>query len=102
MKQAVIATGGKQYLVNEGEELEIERLKESKGSLEFKPLLIIDGEKTDIGSPELSTATVVAEVIDPEYKADKVVSIRYKAKKRVHKLHGHRQLQTKIRITKIG
>ncbi len=101
MKKAVILTGGKQYLVAEGDELEVELLKPGQ-SASFEPLLVIDGEKIDIGAPSLTGVKVNADVIEQVVKADKVVAIRYKAKKRVHKRRGHRQKLTKIKITKIA
>ncbi len=101
MKKAVIATGGKQYLVEEGQEIEVELLKDEK-STSFEPLLIIDGEKTAVGSPVVKAAKVTATVVDQEVKSDKVTSIRYKAKKRVKTVKGHRQLKTKLKITKIS
>ncbi len=100
MKKAVIATGGKQYVVTEGETLEVERLKDVKDSVTFVPLLVIDGDDVTVGTPEVAGATVKVSVIE-ETKADKVTAIRYKAIKRVHKVHGHRQLQTRIKIEKI-
>lgn len=100
MKKAVIATGGKQYIVTEGETLQVERIKGEDKKLSFTPLLVIDGDKVSVGAPEVSGATVTAKIVD-EAKADKVTSIRYKAKKRVHKVHGHRQIQTSITIDKI-
>ncbi len=102
MKKAVIATGGKQYLVSEGETIEVELLHADGKNVEFEPLLVIDGEKISVGTPSVSKAKVLAEVIDAEVKADKVTAIRYKAKKRVHKVHGHRQRQTVIKIAKIA
>lgn len=101
MKKAVIATGGKQYLVEEGQEIEVELLKDEK-STTFEPLLVIDGEKTTVGSPVVKVAKVTATVVDQEVKSDKVTSIRYKAKKRVKTVKGHRQLKTKLKITKIA
>ncbi len=101
MKKAVIATGGKQYLVEEGQEIEVELLKDEK-STSFEPLLVIDGEKTTVGSPVVKAAKVTATVVDQEVKSDKVTSIRYKAKKRVKTVKGHRQLKTKLKITKIA
>lgn len=100
MKKAVIATGGKQYLVKEGETLQVERIKGDDKKLSFTPLLIIDGDKIDIGTPEVKGATVTAKIVE-ETKADKVTSIRYKAKKRVKKVRGHRQILTTINIDKI-
>ncbi len=101
MKKAVISTGGKQYLVSEGETLEVERIKDSQTSLDFKALLIIDGDKTLVGTPEVTGASVTANLVE-ETKADKVTSIRYKAKKRVKKVRGHRQTKTVIKIEKIN
>lgn len=102
MKKAIIATGGKQYLVAEGETLNIELLKQEGKTATFAPLLVIDGDKTTVGTPEVGGITVSAEIIESDVKADKVTSIRYKAKKRVHTVKGHRQHQTQIKITKIS
>jgi large subunit ribosomal protein L21 len=101
MKKAVIAVGGNQYVVEEGQVIEVDHLKDAKKSLEFAPLLTIDGDKTVVGTPEVAGGKVTAEVTEALSKADKVTSIRYKSKKRVHKVHGHRQHQTKLTIKKI-
>jgi large subunit ribosomal protein L21 len=101
-KKAVISTGGKQYVVSEGETLEVELLKTSDKTASFVPLLTIDGEKVTVGTPEVAGAKVTAEIVEQDQKADKVTSIRYKAKKRVHKVHGHRQRHTVLKITKIS
>ncbi len=102
MKKAVIATGGKQYIVSEGETVEVELLKDLGKTVSFVPLLVIDGEKTTVGTPEVTGAKVTAEVVTPDVQADKVMSIRYKAKKRVHTVRGHRQRHTHLKITKIA
>jgi large subunit ribosomal protein L21 len=102
MKKAVITTGGHQYIVAEGETITVERLKDAEKTLKFEALLVIDGEKTTIGTPLVSGVSVTASVVDNEAKAEKVTAIRYKPKKRVHKLHGHRQLQTVLKIDKIA
>lgn len=103
MKKAVIATGGKQYVVAEGDTVTVERLKDvDKKSVKFDALLVIDGEKVSVGTPLVSGVSVTASIVDAEAKAEKVTAIRYKAKKRVHKLHGHRQLQTVLKIDKIA
>jgi large subunit ribosomal protein L21 len=102
MKKAVIAAGGKQYLVSEGETLEVELLKNGGKNATFTPLLVIDGDKTQVGTPEVGGITVSAEIIEPDVQADKVTAIRYKAKKRVHKVRGHRQRHSMIKITKIA
>jgi large subunit ribosomal protein L21 len=102
MKKAVISTGGKQYVVSEGETLEVELLKDAGKTTTFIPLLTIDGDKVTVGTPEVSGAKVTAEVVAADQQAEKVTSIRYKAKKRVHKVRGHRQHQTVLKITKIA
>jgi large subunit ribosomal protein L21 len=101
MKKAVIATGGKQYLVSEGETLQVELLHADDKTTTFEPLLVIDGDDIRVGAPVVEKAKVTAEIVAEDLQADKVTSIRYKAKKRVHKVHGHRQHQTSIKITKI-
>jgi large subunit ribosomal protein L21 len=102
MKKAVIATGGKQYLVTEGETLEVELLHTDEKSVAFEPLLVIDGDSVSVGAPVVEKTKVTAEVVDQDVKDDKVTSIRYKAKKRVHKVRGHRQRHTVIKISKIA
>jgi len=101
MRKAVIATGGKQYIVSEGETLEVELIKDVK-TIDFTPLLVIDDEKVSVGTPTLTDVKVSADVVEPMIQADKVTAIRYKAKKRVHKVHGHRQHLSVIKITKIA
>lgn len=100
-KKAVIFTGGKQYLVAEGQSLEVELLKEAGKTLSFDALMVIEDEKISVGAPTVEGAKVSAEVIDPEVKGEKVVAIRYKAKKRVRKVRGHRQRHSVIKISKI-
>ncbi len=114
MKKAVIQTGGKQYLVHEGEALKVELVKEAGkpgqasqittagSSVSFEPLLVIDGDSVQIGIPTVAKAKVTAEVLEADVQADKVTSIRYKAKKRVHTVRGHRQHHTILKITKIA
>ncbi len=102
MKKAIIRTGGNQYVVQEGDTIEVDLIKDAKKSVEFTPLLVLDGEKTTVGKPEVSGAKVTAEVVEADKQADKVTAIRYKAKKRVKKVRGHRQHQTHLKITKIS
>jgi large subunit ribosomal protein L21 len=78
-KKAVILTGGKQYLVNEGLEFNIELLDPvTKPS--FDALLVIDGDKTTVGTPLVEGVKVAADVVEQVIKADKVTAIRYKLK----------------------
>lgn len=100
MKKAIIATGGHQYLVKEGETLEVELLGKDK-KVTFEPLLVIDGDKTTVGAPGVSGMKVTAEVLG-EVRGEKVTAIRYKAKKRVKKVHGHKQHLNQIKITSIA
>jgi large subunit ribosomal protein L21 len=100
-KKAVITTGSKQYLVAEGDQVAVELLKGAK-TQEFVPLLVIDENKATVGTPEVKGAKVTAEIVEADKQADKVTSIRYKAKKRVHKVKGHRQHQTLLKIKKIA
>ena len=102
MKKAVIATGGKQYIVSEGETVEVELLHADGKTVTFEPLMVIDGDNIAVGAPTVAKAKVTAEVVEDEVKGEKVTAIRYKAKKRVHKLHGHRQRHTVLKVTKIA
>jgi large subunit ribosomal protein L21 len=105
MKKAVINTGGKQYLVTEGQSLSVEVItlpKDDTKKIQLQPLMLIDDEAISIGHPTLEDNKVEIEIVEPLLKADKVVAIRNKAKKRVHKVHGHRQSQTLIKIVKIS
>ncbi|MEO6513303.1 MAG: 50S ribosomal protein L21 [Candidatus Saccharimonadales bacterium] len=102
MKKAVIATGGKQYIVTEGETLEIELLNTDDKKVSFEPLLVIDGANVSVGAPLVSKIKVNAEIVSADIQNDKVTAIRYKAKKRVHKLHGHRQHKTVVKVTTIA
>jgi len=102
MKKAVITTGGKQYLVAEGQTLDVELLKADKKSVDFDALLVVDGDSVKVGAPLVDKAKVSAEVVEDDVQADKVTSIRYKAKKRVHTVRGHRQHHTTIKVTKIA
>jgi len=101
VKKAVIATGGKQYIVSEGDLLDIELIQDEKVT-EFDVMLLIDGETIKIGTPLVKAVKVKAEIVNQNVKADKVMAIRYKAKKRVHKVRGHRQQHTQIKIVKIA
>ncbi len=102
MKKAVISTGGKQYVVSEGDSVEVELIKGAAKSLTFKPLLVIDGEKVSVGKPVVESSKVEAQLVEADKQSEKVVSIRYKAKKRVRKVRGHRQHHSVIKVSKIS
>lgn len=99
-KKAVIESGSKQFLVQVGQVIDVERLSSKSKNIELASLLVIDGDKVSVGTPTLSTM-VKAEILS-ESKDDKVTAIRYKAKKRVKKVRGHRQIKTQIKITDIA
>lgn len=98
--QAVIVAGGKQYLVVPDQTLEID-LAGDATSLEFVPLLVIDGDKVTVGTPSVAGFVVKAKVLE-ETKGQKIKVLKFKAKKRVKRLTGHRQHFSKIQITGIG
>jgi large subunit ribosomal protein L21 len=102
MKKAVISTGSKQYIVSEGDNLEVELLKAENKKMDFEPLLIVDDKSTEVGRPVIEARKVSAEILEADYQTEKVTSIRYKAKKRVRTVRGHRQHKTLIKITKIS
>ena len=96
MKKAVVKIGGKQFIVAEKETLLVDLLQEGTKELTLDALLVIDGDKTTVGTPTVKGVTVTANVVDDLVKGDKVRIIRYKAKKRVHKEMGHRQKYSKV------
>ncbi len=101
---AVIQTGGKQYLVQEGQILRIEKLAGEKGAkINFDKILLLaqeDGSNVELGKPYLAKI-VEAEVLE-QGRADKVKVIKFKRKVRYARHAGHRQAYTKIKITKIA
>ncbi|MDQ3159166.1 MAG: 50S ribosomal protein L21 [bacterium] len=102
MKKAVIKSGGIQFVVEIGDVIVVDLLKDAKKTVDFTPLLVIDGDKVDVGTPEVKGAKVTADVVEADTKADKVTAIRFKAKKRVKKIRGHRQRQTHLKIKSIS
>lgn len=101
MTKAVVKIGGKQFVVAEKETLMVDLLPEGTKELTLDALLVIDGEKISVGTPTVKDVKITATVIEDLVKGDKVQVIRYKAKKRVHKVNGHRQKYSKIEITSI-
>ena len=99
---AVIATGGKQYTVAEGDEIFVEKLGLEEGaSVTFDQVLLVHDGKTRVGDPTVSGATVTGTVIK-EGRARKIIVYKYKPKKGSHKKNGHRQPYTKVKIEKIN
>jgi len=102
MDLAVIKTGGKQYIVSLGQKLKIEKLETEVGKeIIFDQILLTEKSgKLVIGEPLVEGAKVAGKVLN-QGKGDKVIALRYKAKKRVHVKTGHRQKFTEVEITKI-
>lgn len=103
MTMAIIKTGGKQYKVNEGQVLNVEKLAGNPGDkIEFNEVLLIADDKGEaqIGQPKLDKA-VMAEVIE-QGRADKIIVLKFKSKVRYRRKAGHRQPFTKVKIVKIG
>lgn len=98
---AVIESGSKQYLVEKGHKIETELLSSDKDTVEFQPLLIIDGDSIKVGKPTVENALVKAKIVERELKSEKVKVLKYKAKKRQKTLTGHRQKHTVLEITEI-
>ena len=98
--QAVIASGGKQYLVKKDQILELELVRDMK-KIEFEALLFIDGDSIKIGTPHVPGLKVYAEVLG-EVKGEKLKVLKFKPKKRIKRLTGHRQHYSNVKITKIG
>lgn len=99
--KAVVKISGKQYVVSEKESLLVDLLPEGTKELTLDALMVVDGDKSKIGTPTVKGVVVKAKVVDDLVKGDKIRVIRYKSKKRVHKEIGHRQKYTKIEVTSI-
>lgn len=100
---AIIETGGKQYKVQEGDVLFVEKLNVGEGDeVTFDRVLFVSGDKgTTIGSPVVDGATVTAKV-EKQGKSRKIIVYKYKAKKNYRRKQGHRQPYTKVVIGKIN
>ena len=99
---AIIATGGKQYKVSEGDIITIEKLGvESGEKVTFDQVLVVGGDDLKVGDPTVEGATVEASVVK-EGRAKKVIVYKYKRKTGYHKKNGHRQAFTQVKIEKIN
>ena len=99
---AIIATGGKQYKVAEGDIIKVEKLGVEAGStVSFDQVLVVNKGELVVGNPTVADATVTVSVVE-EGKNKKVIVYRYKRKTGYHKKNGHRQPYTKVKIEKIN
>jgi large subunit ribosomal protein L21 len=99
---AIVATGGKQYKVREGEVLRIEKIPGEVGSpVSFDQVLMVGGgESVNIGRPALESAAVTARIVE-QGKANKLIVFKYKRRKRYRRKQGHRQSYTAVKIDAI-
>ncbi|HRY60404.1 MAG TPA: 50S ribosomal protein L21 [Patescibacteria group bacterium] len=99
---AVIKTGGKQYIVKEGDILDVEKIEGEDGSkLNLDNVLLIsDGKDIKIGTPTVEGAKIEAEIVK-QFKDKKVVIQKFKRKTGYRRRTGHRQMKTKVKIVSI-
>ena len=98
---AIIATGGKQYKVEEGDIIRVEKLDVKEGEeITFDQVLFVGDKEIKIGDPTVNGASVKATVMT-EGKEKKVIVYRYKPKTGYHKKNGHRQPYTQVKIDSI-
>jgi len=99
---AIVATGGKQYRVEPGQRLEIEKLDAAGGSqIELgEVLLVADGDNVTVGQPTVPGARVVADVVG-EVKGRKIIIFKYKNKVRYRRKTGHRQRYSRVVVRDI-
>lgn len=98
---AIIATGGKQYKVSEGDIIKVEKLDAEAGStVTFDQVLAVSDNGLKVGS-DVASSSVTATVMD-QGKAKKVIVYKYKRKTGYHKKNGHRQAYTQVKIEKIN
>lgn len=102
MKYAVVLTGGKQYRVQEGDVVAVEKLGVKANDAYTFPtvLLFVDGDKREVGTPSLSGVTVSGTVVGDK-KTRKVRVSKFKAKAKYRRVTGHRSVMTHVKIEKI-
>ncbi len=99
---AIIATGGKQYKVSEGDIINVEKLGVEAGeTVTFDQVLAVNDNGMKVGSPVVEGASVTASVVE-NGRGKKVIVYKYKRKTGYHKKNGHRQAYTKVKIEKIN
>ena len=99
---AIIVTGGKQYKVEEGKAIFVEKLDAKQGDkVTFDKVILVSGDDTKIGTPFVDGAAVEG-TVEKQGKEKKVVTFKYKPKKHTHTKQGHHQPYTKVTIDKIN
>ena len=99
---AVVKTGGKQYRVQEGDILRVEKLAGDVGAeIAFEDVLLFsDGENLQVGTPNLDNVAVTGHIVE-QGKAAKIIVFKYKRRKRYRRKQGHRQTFTAVKIDSI-
>ncbi len=97
---AIVLTGGKQYRVEEGQKLKVERLGEPGSKVDLKPVLVVDGSTVLATPDQLSGCSVSATVVE-EGKGKKIDGFTYKSKTNQRRRYGHRQIESTIEVTGI-
>lgn len=98
---AVIRTGGKQYIVKEGQTIIIEKVEGDKDSkITFDQILALGGEEVAVGTPLVDKAKVTGKLVET-YKDKKIRVVKFKSKSRYLRTRGHRQKKSKVLIEKI-
>ena len=98
---AIVSTGGKQYKVAQDDVITVEKIDAEVGSkVELPVLFLNDGKKIVTDPAKLAKAKVTAEIVD-QFKGEKQLVFKFKKRKRYHRLKGHRQQLTKVKITKV-
>ena len=99
---AIIATGGKQYRVSEGDVIYIEKIDAHVDStVSFDVLLVGNEGDVKVGTPVVEGVKVEGKVVG-QIRGEKIIVFKYKSKKNYRRKQGHRQPYTKVEITKIG
>ncbi len=96
---AVIQTGGKQYRVQPGDHLRVEKLPGDKGAkITFDKVLLVGGDSTRVGKPFVAGVKVNAEVVAQD-RAKKIIVFKFRRRKNYRRKNGHRQPYTELKIT---
>ena len=102
MAYAVIKTGGKQYRVQQGDKLDVEKLDaEVDSEIQFNDVLLVgEGDSVKVGEPTVAGASVTAKVVS-QFRGPKGVAFKFKRRKGYHKTKGYRRSLTKLEVTSI-
>ena len=99
---AIVKTGGKQYKVNPGDVLSVEKLEAEEGeTVEFTAIAVVDGDKVEFDPAKAAETKVTAKVLS-QYRGEKQLVFKFKKRKNYKKMRGHRQYLTRVRIMSVG